>query len=297
MPALPVEPNFQRVSASIEAKYRSAIQALKAGGATLVEEEWPPAKAKGSGRNAIEDLYYFQKANGKPVDPMLPARFHSYTGQIAEFVRDYLNASVSIKDILDDMTPMGEGHSSSSFAILSGTTDETQFRYVMAEHPMKAVTAYNSYFDELDVDVIMVPGQFCDAIQYEQAAISVNTLRKGDSASGSIETSTASVIQCNLISYNFIKEIPVPKMMVPTGLDSQGRPTGVMFLGRAGPRDATKDERGLWMYEDSSTVESDVEFLYTVKTLVDHMYAADPTLKRAEPKLVKGPGNLFHSRE
>ena len=38
-------------------------------------------------------------------------------------------------------------------------------------------------------------------------------------------------------SMNTLKNVPIPKIVVPTGLDSAGRPTAVQIWGRATPAD------------------------------------------------------------
>ena len=80
-----------------------------------------------------------------------------------------------------------------------------------------------------------------------------------------------------LASMGTLKNIPIPKLMVPNGLEAQGRPTGIQLWGRAMPPEQ--------IYDDAFAKTCDLDFLYTAKVLVD-LIQADPALKRADAKLV-----------
>jgi len=74
------------------------------------------------------------------------------------------------------------------------------------------------------------------------------------------------------------KSIPIPKLMVPTGLDEQGRPTGLLFWGRAVPSE---------QIDNASFAKTfDLSFLYQVKTLVDLIHQ-DASLSRAHASIVE----------
>ena len=85
------------------------------------------------------------------------------------------------------------------------------------------------------------------------------------------------------------KNIPVPKVTVPVGLDAAGNPVSVEFWGRAGPQGATSLD---WAYDDEFAKTADLSFLYAVKPLVEAI-AMDPSLVRVDATLVSGAGNLF----
>ena len=76
---------------------------------------------------------------------------------------------------------------------------------------------------------------------------------------------------------NTLKNIPIPKLVVPTGLDSAGRPTAVQFWGRATPADQ--------LYEDEFARTADLDFLYTAKVLLEAIQA-EPALARVDAPLV-----------
>ena len=76
-----------------------------------------------------------------------------------------------------------------------------------------------------------------------------------------------------------LKEIHIPKMVVPTGLTVDGRPTSVQIWGRAV---AYED-----MFEDIASVKHDVEFLYLVQRLAAAIQLA-PELRRQDAPLAAG---------
>ena len=76
---------------------------------------------------------------------------------------------------------------------------------------------------------------------------------------------------------NMLKNIPIPKIVVPTGLDSTGRPTAIQIWGRAIPADK--------LYDDDFARTADLDFLYTAKVLVEAIQA-EPALARVDAPLV-----------
>jgi len=82
----------------------------------------------------------------------------SFGGQISQFVTDYLDAPVSLKEIAADMGKAGASVDPAGLGGLNQpqTGDETQFRYYMS-HLEKKVLAYNSFFDATGADLIMIP--------------------------------------------------------------------------------------------------------------------------------------------
>ena len=70
-----------------------------------------------------------------------------------------------------------------------------------------------------------------------------------------------------------LKFLHIPKMMVPTGMDEEGRPTGVQLWGRA----ATYEQ----MFNDAHSAERDVDFLHLMDRVSDAI-AASPALRRAD---------------
>merc|ERR1712070_502058 len=73
------------------------------------------------------------------------------------------------------------------------------------------------------------------------------------------------------------KDTPIPKLVVPTGLDANGKPTGIMLWGRAIPAEH--------LHDPDFAKTFDVNFLYMAKALVSTLQA-DDRLMRANAPLV-----------
>ncbi|OLP79073.1 hypothetical protein AK812_SmicGene40685 [Symbiodinium microadriaticum] len=164
--------------------------------------------------------------------------------------------------------------------------------FLMGEKELRAAgaDAWNRLFDEEELDAILIPG-YLHTPTYECMAAStcvhqVKNMTSGEVVSRAEFTSVHSLFMHTLS----MKHIPLPKMMVPVGLDFMGHPVGLQLLGRAGP----PGSRGLGYSYDAELLKVvDVPFLKTAQALVGAMVSADPSLKRVEPSLVKGEGNLF----
>ncbi len=70
------------------------------------------------------------------------------------------------------------------------------------------------------------------------------------------------------------KNLHIPKMVVPTGLSEDGRPTAVQFWGKAVPYEK--------MFDDAFSAAHDAEFLHLLKKATELMFAADPSLRRVD---------------
>lgn len=253
----------------------------------MVRREWPQRR----GRNAVADLVLFSEVNGKLLRPWI-SFLHSISGQISEWVRAYLNASVPVKDIIAEIYTAGDDHGPAAFLTACGDSDESQFRYAVGPYVQRSLEVWNSYFDTHGVDVLLTPAQFCDAQTYECRAGRRCSMQR-DYGDGYGTTHDAGNLHCNFVSFFMFKQIPVPKVTVPVGLDPQGRPVSVEFWGRAGPpKGHPKAETSDWMYDDDFARTADLDFLHMVAKLVAEIQAK-PSLRRAEAKLVTGEGNLF----
>ena len=71
-----------------------------------------------------------------------------------------------------------------------------------------------------------------------------------------------------------LKHLHIPKMILPTGLTVDGRPTAVQLWGRAVPYEK--------MFDDEFSATRDADFLHLVKRAVDLLYGADPNLQRVD---------------
>lgn len=206
------------VSPRLRAKYEDAKSALQAGGFTLVDGEWPEKDSVHFGRRvnaAIDSLFGNRRINNRDYDGVGAPHLHSFTGQVAEWVKTYLAANVSLQEIWDTSEDGGDGHSPRGFYILSAVTDESQMRAVGHVQADK-LRVWNSYFDEHQVDAIMTPGQLCDAITFAGMANSSLPITAQQADGSYRETKDGSIVHCNLVHYFAFKDIPIPKVS-PSG--------------------------------------------------------------------------------
>jgi len=117
----------------------------------------------------------------------------------------------------------------------------------------------------------MTPPQFFDAIDYEHAANATLPLRvKQDD--GTYKIMDADISEGNLVSYIILKDVPIPKVIIPTGLDKEGRPTAIEFWGKGVPVEE--------LYDDEYAKYHDIRFLHIVERLKNILYS-NPELVRA----------------
>merc|ERR1712187_343139 len=113
-------------------------------------------------------------------------------------------------------------------------------------------------------------------ITYADAAASTVPLPKAACSSCTYSFVNSSIFDA-VPFYSTFKSIPVPKLLVPTGLDEQGLPSAVLFWGRAVPPERI----------DNATFAKtfDLDFLYQARSLVG-LIEMDPELQRKPARLV-----------
>ena len=82
-------------------------------------------------------------------------------------------------------------------------------------------------------------------------------------------------LSCALGANGRFKHIPVPKLTIPLGLDSEGRPVSVTAWGRAVPVEH--------LYDDDYARIHDLEWLHKVGAVVEALHANGSGLQRVEP--------------
>lgn len=276
-----------RVSAELEARYEAAIRVLGQAGTQLVREEWPEVESPVAGGpvNAVAEALCGSVVNGVPVSITGIDMMHSAGVQMQDWISSYLEAAVSNVEIMEDIMPMGRVSAGGILrGLQKGATDETRFRFLMSSQA-RLTDVWNSYFETHEVDVIVTPPQFADAVSYADAArCTVPVRRPRADVPGGFEIVGGSLSGSNTVSYMAFKNIAIPKLMVPTGCDAHGRPTAVAFWGRAVPAEKLYDDAYVRLY--------DLDFLYTVRPLVEALQA-DPTTRRVDAPLVS---DLFPPR-
>ena len=74
-----------------------------------------------------------------------------------------------------------------------------------------------------------------------------------------------------------LKYLHIPKMVIPTGLTDEGRPSAIQLWGRAVDYND--------MFTDLASVQNDVMFLHLVERVAEAIQAV-PQLKRVDAALV-----------
>uniref|UniRef100_A0A7S2IBM9 Amidase domain-containing protein n=1 Tax=Haptolina brevifila TaxID=156173 RepID=A0A7S2IBM9_9EUKA len=248
-----------RATAGVEARLLRVEHALSTAGVPIVAAEWQ------CGEEAIE----VTAGDGAPA-------LYTSLGQMSTYVHDELAAEVSSVSIVRDIQRMGASHNPKNCferAIMrSGAHRESAYRRFMASRP-DVLRCYNSIFEEHRLDLLLLPAQLSDAVSYVDAA-NASVPTRDNATNATVHTTIAGVG-----TWHYWKTIPVPKLLVPTGLDENGRPTGVMLFGK-GPSPAM-------MFNDTYATTFDLPFLYAAKAVVEALYAADPGLRRAHAPLVR----------
>jgi len=285
----PKWPQTKKVSPNIFKKYMDAVNTLKSGQVQLMEREWPTSDTNPT-MNVLEEHWHMLPNGFDPImDPLI-----SFPGQAMSFIQSYLNVNITIDELLNEMKSIGNFHTPGPFMNPEMTKDrcESNLRYAMGAFQMDTVLAWNSYFDEHQVDMIMTPVSFCDAVTYECAATDSCTLQMGTKGKDYKTVGGSLFEDCNSLFLAF-KSIPVPKVVVPIGTDADGNPSSVIFWGRSGPQGMTKGGDWSWLYDDEYARENDLEFLYKVNSLVDVLHK-ESSLQRSLPHLVTiGDNNLY----
>lgn len=243
----------------------------------MLGREWPGGAAPGGDGhegNAIEALLFGSRAvNGEPLSAASRGCHllaSSSMGLMATFVLEYLDAPVSVKEVLADCGKAGAAHDPGSMFRLACGANETQLRYLMGPWIKECAGVYNSYFDETGADLIVIPSAMAatpdlDALAGAQVPVTPVGGTVGDVKGD--ENDAFGSINCTL------KFLHIPKMVVPTGLTPDGRPTAVQLWGRAVPYDR--------MFDDKFSASWDVEFLHLAER-VSAAIQGRPGLRRAD---------------
>jgi len=260
---------------TLRAKLAAAERGLEAAGFRVVAAEWPSRRFDYLDREenvCVEALFSGRPVNGKPLDTWdWPPQFLTFSGQVASFVAGYLDAPVSIKEVVADMGRVGDMHNPAGLhrAVFDDKMDETSLRYLLGPKLAADVAAYNSYFDEHGVDLLLLPVT-------RAAAPDLADLANGKVRIPRLDGSRAGggVMSCfNLHTFAF-KHLHIPKLVVPTGLSDDGRPTAVQLWGRA--------LEHADMYDDSRSKAHSVRFLHLAGRVAEGMHAAAPELARVK---------------
>ena len=117
------------LNADVADKYERAKAAIASAGFALVQREWRTAFFDYLRRDEnvlVESLYSGRMVNGQLCGDH--AVFHSFAGQVAQFVHAYLDAPVSLREVLADISPCTSPRKLLE-GVGMGQEDESCFRY------------------------------------------------------------------------------------------------------------------------------------------------------------------------
>jgi Asp-tRNA(Asn)/Glu-tRNA(Gln) amidotransferase A subunit family amidase len=296
------------LNADVRGKYERVKVTLGAAGFCLSQAEWPSSYFGYLRREenvCVEATHTARPVNGSPISHNF-AGFRSFSGQVAEFVHSYYDAPLSLKDLVGDIGQAGHSHNPGGLLKGAGSLcDETQFRYWMGPKIKQDLDAYNSYFDTTGAELILLPSGRCatpDLAKLASHEVPLTCLSPGSDeprekngagcsgSSGDNGCSGDNGTEEEEISYVgaagdiwmdqiAFKHLHIPKMVIPTGLTEDGRPTAVQVWGKAVPYEL--------MFDDEFSAKHDLEFLYLVQR-VSAAIQADAALQRADAQMAKG---------
>jgi len=238
-----------------------------------VDREWPLAYFDYLGRLenvCVEAVHTQRPVNGKPISHATVG-LRSFTGQVAEFVQEYYDAPVSIKEIKEDSE-----HGAWNFS----KQDETMYRYWIGPKIKSDCEAYNSIFEENGLDLLLLPasrGATPELARIYESTCTITHLEGSSDGVGPLEEGGTTV---TFMLHNFtFKHLHIPKMVIPIGLSEDGRPTAIQVWGKAVPYEL--------MFDDAFAAKHDAEFLYLVRRLSSVIQRVPQLCRRDADMVVK----------
>lgn len=222
-----------------------------------------------------------EKAGVQLVNATLPHFEHTHNALgygmwdlASDWVAKWVDTNTTMVEVAADLVSMGKGHQPlKQFEDANKTTyDEFQHAKLTIGHK---TALWNAYFDDHHVDVVLTPAQNIEAI--DVAELTTGTVPTLVSNNGEDIHEVGMFLWDNIKLFWMWKDTPIPKLVVPTGLDARGKPTGIMLWGRAIPAEHLQDP------DFAKTF--DLSFLYMAKALVN-VIQADAQLMRANAPLV-----------
>jgi len=260
--------DYEGVTDAIKAKYDEAVMVLKEAGFTVLEDDCqtenpyetvpdPPEVGSSSSVWYAELATFMSDMLGSDMNPwevMLNGFYDFGTTLSSDWMYNYLNEGC---DLIND------------------DTDEMREQY-LGPVPAGRSDAYNKYFDEKKVDLLIGPTQVCDRVLWTE-----DMGANGGCDGGNLEQSFACAFFCHTAGVigSFDKTFTKAKFIVPVGLTEIGEPFSIQFMSRAGPRNPTVPASE-WVYDEEGPAEWNLEELYMVKRLSDAL--ADGGLGRAD---------------
>lgn len=269
-PGLETAGRHTTLNADVMEKYQHAKAALANAGFSIVDREWPSAYFDYLGRDenvCVEAVHTQRPVNGGPLNHHFLG-LRSFTGQVADFVQEYYDAPVSIREIREDSAHGVWG---------AGKQDETRYRYWMGPKIKADSEAYNSIFEDNGLDLLLLPaGRFAtpDIARLHEGTNTTTHLPGSIEGAGAVEKGTT---YAYLLHFFTFKHLHIPKMVIPTGLTADGRPTAIQIWGKAVPYEL--------MFDDAFAAKHDAEFLSLVKR-ASAVIQSQPGLQRQDAAMI-----------
>lgn len=264
----------RRADASMRDALATAKAMLSADGFTVVEEDWPTIDSStfNASVNALYHLLWgIEFAPGEPFWYSICGQ--TMSGQAAQWNYNYMRARTSLVEIVEDIRGVGAGHGVSCVRNNNGKTGESELRFCGVYQTI-APDYWNMLFDMYGLDMIVTPTQFSATSTYaEKASSSIPVEFKMEDGSYEV-LEDGSTGDTNSLHYSYFKMMHIPKVVIPVGLDAQGRPISLTFWGRAMPAETT--------FCDSCSITEDIEWLYKVKKVIASLHVDGSALARVD---------------
>jgi Asp-tRNA(Asn)/Glu-tRNA(Gln) amidotransferase A subunit family amidase len=261
--------NYTTATDAILAKYDEAMMVLKDAGFTFAEN-----------CQDLDPMVEVPDAEGESSNAV-------WYSELEAFLRDVLGEEeLSPWDVLlnglydfgttlstDWMFNWQEG----GCGLINLDSEEAREKY-KGPIPAQRSEAYNTYFDEFGVDLLMGPSQYCDKVLWTEdigGSVGANDGCDGGRSKAGCMYSCHSMGIIGSKDKTFTKA----KFVVPIGLTEIGEPFTIQFMSRAGPREATVPAIE-WVYDEEGPKTWNLEELYMTKRIADTLAAAG--LERAD---------------
>merc|ERR1712113_1314357 len=160
----------------------------------------------------------------------------------------------------------------------AGQMDETQYRYRIGPKIKSDCEAYNSIFEENDLDLLLLPAGFGatpDLSRIYEGTCTITYLPGSCDGEGPLQKAGGG----DYFKHHFFtfKHLHIPKLVIPTGLTADGRPTAVQIWGKAVPYEL--------MFDDSFAAKHDAESLCLVGRICA-VIQNQPGLSRKDAEMI-----------
>lgn len=261
----PVYYDYEGVTPAIKKKYDEAVAVLKDAGFTFNEKcmtQNPYEVVPDEGSSSIwysELATFIIEVLGEPT-------LNPWEVQLNGF---YDFGTTLSSDWMYDYSTQG-------CTLIDQETEEAREAY-LGPIPAGRSDAYNEYFDDEGVDLLIGPTQICDKVLWTE-----DMGANGGCEGGRFAAACAYFCHTAGVIGSYDKTFTKAKFIVPIGLTDVGEPFSIQFMSRAGPRNPTVPASE-WVFDEEGPKTWNLEEMYMVKRIADVL--ADSGLGRADATL------------